>query len=79
MQTPSAPQEPALWPTRPETTLYRETLAELMRSCGAKGTTVPWRAVRIIAALRRRFALSTEPGDNELFALANELEFWMTF
>lgn len=79
MQTDSAPQEPALWPPKPETTLYRETLAELMRSCGAEGTTVPWRAVCIIAALRSRFALSTEPGDAELFALANELEFWMMF
>jgi hypothetical protein len=79
MQILDPAKERALWPPKPETTLYRETLAELMRSSGAEGTTVPRRAVQIIAALRRRFALSTQPGDAELFALANELEFWITF
>ena len=75
-------------PATPENSLYRQTLGEYMQSGGGPGFINP-RAKQIIAVLRQRFALSNEtgdafdrssrPGDAELCALANELEFWLTF
>lgn len=84
-----SPPRLAMLAAKPNNSLYRETLAELIRAGGAEGTWVPPRALEIIALLRQRFALcnetgdafdrSSRPGDAELFALANELEFWLTF
>lgn len=80
MAVPSAPT--------PESNLYRQTLGEYMQSGGGPGFINP-RAREIVSLFRQRFALSNEtgdafdrtarPGDAELFALASELEFWLTF
>jgi len=60
----------------PSDCLYRETLAEMVRSDASEFKTPP-RALEIIASLRQRLAIHDRPGDSQLFALACELEFWL--